>query len=342
MPDEREATPTQAMSGPSLRIWRTVGFFLVVVLVSLYLVSGLFIVHINEHAIVERFGRPLNPDQPLGPGLHYAWAWPVSKVRRVDTGRIHSVALGYQGEPPKEAILWTNIPYEDEMLLLTQQNTLVGLYLRVHYKVDETADGPARFLYHCADPNGLLRAIAAARLRDVVSESDFFSMMTDARHEFEAKLQQSVQARAAEFGIQVVAVTVRDMHPPTAMAAAFEDVFSAEEDQEAFRSEAWGYHNDAIPRAKGQQAMMGAEADSYKAEKVGRAEGRAKAFEMRWQAYRQAPEVTRTRLYFDHIGQAMRNVKKYLVPAGRGQQPFDLWLLQGDKSVPLSPDQGVE
>ena len=338
-----EATgPAEPVSSarPRFRIWRGAGIILGGFIVSLYLIAGFFTVKVNERAIVERFGRPIRPDQPLRPGLHYAWAWPVSKVRKVNTGRICSIELGYRGTPPKGIILWAHIPYEDEMLLLTRQNTFISLFLQVHYQVRAQGDGPSRFLYRCDSPEKLLEAVSAASLRELVSRSDFAAVMTTGRDEFEVELRNAIQGQVGEYGLELVDVTVRDVHPPAAVTSAFEDVFSAEEDQEAFVSEAQGYWNDTIPRAEGQMAMMTAEAYAYGAEKASRAEGRAESFTLRLNAYQSAPKVTRTRLYFDGLTESLSGARKYIVPAAfRTRLPLDVWMLQDGKMVSPAPEQ---
>lgn len=63
---------------------------------AIWLLSCLVIVYPGEHVIVERWGRQLNADQALGPGLHFKRPWPIDVGYRYDTGRLHELLIGFR------------------------------------------------------------------------------------------------------------------------------------------------------------------------------------------------------------------------------------------------------
>ena len=56
--------------------------------------------------------------------------------------------------------------------------------------------------------------------------------------------------------LPVVAAHLQEVTPPREVADAFRDVASAREDKSRTVNEAEGYHNDLIPKAKGEAAKM--------------------------------------------------------------------------------------
>lgn len=66
---------------------------LMVVLVVIFLGSGIFTVEPNEVAVVLRFGKPLGsgPDQVLQQGLHWSFPSPIDEIVTVPIGETRSV-----------------------------------------------------------------------------------------------------------------------------------------------------------------------------------------------------------------------------------------------------------
>lgn len=94
---------------------------------ALWLLTSIVIVQPFEHAIIERFGRQLNPGgaatdvsagtaAPLGPGIHLKWPWPIDVTRIYNTGQLHQISVGWErfdAQPSfdahsTEVLLWTD------------------------------------------------------------------------------------------------------------------------------------------------------------------------------------------------------------------------------------------
>ena len=68
---------------------------LMVVLLFIFLFSGIFTVNPNEVAIKLRFGKPvgIGSSQLLRPGLHWAFPYPIDEVVRIPVGQSHTPDL---------------------------------------------------------------------------------------------------------------------------------------------------------------------------------------------------------------------------------------------------------
>jgi len=53
--------------------------------------SGVKLIDLGQRGVYERFGAPVGV---LGPGLHLLMPWPIGRLRPVEYGEIHSVAIG--------------------------------------------------------------------------------------------------------------------------------------------------------------------------------------------------------------------------------------------------------
>ena len=73
------------------------------------------------------------------------------------------------------------------------------------------------------------------------------------------------------------------------------------------------YANDVIPKARGNASRLLEEAAGYKTRVVDEARGNASRFEQVLAEYKQAPEVTRRRLYIDAQENILSSVSKVIV-----------------------------
>ncbi len=291
-------------------------------IIVVYLLSGFYILNPSETAIVERFGRPLQRKELLTPGLHYYIPWPIDKLKRVDTKSIRSVTVGYELKKEEDVILWTNVHYTEELSFLTGENSFIDMHMKVHYEIDNLYD----YLYNTREPDKILTELTYSSVREIISISPFFPIITVERENFEEIIKKSVQKKANQqfLGIRVVSVAVRDMHPPTELAPSFQDVVSAEEDYETYINKAVGYKNEVIPISHGKSHKILNEAQAYSDEKTSSSEGDAERFTLRLQPYLEHPDITRTRLYLEAMEESLPPAKKFILHP-RGKEKPQIW-----------------
>ena len=61
---------------------------------AVWLLSSIVIVQPYERAIIERFGRQLHAETPLGPGLYFKWPAPIERARKYNTDQLHTIIVG--------------------------------------------------------------------------------------------------------------------------------------------------------------------------------------------------------------------------------------------------------
>lgn len=108
-------------------------------------------------------------------------------------------------------------------------------------------------------------------------------------------------------------VNLRAARPPAPVQSAFEDAIKAREDQVRLVNEAQAYANDRLPRARGAAARLVEEARGYSEQAVARSEGDASRFTALLTEYKQAPEVTKERLYLDVMSEVFGRTTKVII-----------------------------
>ncbi len=307
----------------------------------LYLRSGIYVVGVSEEAIIERFGKPLNIEEPLQPGIHYHLPWPIEQVRIEDTRQLRRMILGYRASsqsPDRQFLLWVNAHYAQEDHLLTGENSMIDVAANVHYRISDLFD----YLYSSQEPDGILESIGQRALRKVLGEEEFFWSMTSGRDTLERDILSMMQTAADKrrLGIEVVSVCFRDMHPPITVARAFEDVVSAQEDKETLIEEARGYREETLPQARGQAATQISLAKAKKMELILMSEGEAASFVAQQEVYDRYPSLTQQRLLLETFEGALPPIEKYVVPHKKhGRKPVFMFRLPGTNEIPPIPAQ---
>ena len=155
-------------------------------------------------------------------------------------------------------------------------------------------------------------------------------VLTTARVEVSNIARDEIQEAMEKYdtGIQVVTVELQDVVPPAAVQPAFNEVNEARQERERMINEATKQANQVIPRAKGEAARTIAEAEGYATERVNAALGESARFRSILAEYRQAPDVTRTRMFLEAIDQVLPKVGSVVVVKDGKSSPLPLLRLR--------------
>ena len=108
------------------------------------------------------------------------------------------------------------------------------------------------------------------------------------------------------------------------VAAAFRDVNSAGQDQESARNEANTYRNRVVNEAKGDAAKLVQSAEGYREQAVREATGDVARFNQIYNEYRQAPGVTKDRLYIETMERVLAKSNKVVIDGKGASAPIIL------------------
>ncbi len=336
-------------------------------LLALYFIHCLVIVHPEDQAVLERFGKPLE-NQILKPGLHFKWPWPVDKVYHYPTERIltlripeeheeegmhkkhtHSHSHGAHQEKEeenrKEVLLFTQEHgHEDEYFLVAHEtkehNTsesipvnLLAVDMVLHYRIQNILD----YSYRHAYPDHLLEGITQRELTCFLASTTMRDLLSTRRLEICKELQQKIQLKCNQhrLGIQVVALMICNVHPPVETAPEFEAVLGAMEQKETKILEADKYRNQILPLAQAEAEQMIIQAKTYLEEKEMQASAQAKAFENFSHAYSQGDTLYLLRKYLKILEQNLIGHRLYIVDINDAQKEVNILNLEEKLSSDL-------
>ena len=140
-----------------------------------------------------------------------------------------------------------------------------------------------------------------------------------------------------ETGISVQQLVLQDVNPPDAVKPSFNEVNEAIQEKERLTNEARAEYNQAIPRARGDAERLIQEAQGYAAERVNRARGEASRFESVYAEYRNAPRVTRSRMYLETISEIFPKLGQKVIVDESGTNILPLLNLDGIRRPPPNP-----
>ncbi len=271
--------------------------------------------------MVKRFGDVIDITDP---GLHFKLPFGIDDVQFVATERVLKQEFGFRTEGTRASgrTNYSSQQFEDESLMLTGDLNVIDVEWVVQYRIND----PIKFLYEMREPTETLRDIAESVMRRVVGNRLGSAVLTVGRVEIQAQAAEEIQQIMNQYdaGIDIITVELQDVVPPPAVQPAFNEVNEARQERERMINEAQKRVNQEIPRAEGEAIRAIAEAEGYATERVNRAMGETARFTAVLEQYRQAPEVTRSRLYLETLNQVLPTIGQVLVVQDGQASPLPL------------------
>ena len=275
-----------------------------------WLMSGVYFVNEGEQAVVTRFGRL---DRVSGPGAHWRLPPPFEAAQVHNVSTVRSDEIGCDRAN-------TNSPCADpaEGLMLTGDRNIVDIHLKVYYNISDVAD----FAFKVRDPidsgragehRGAVRQVVESAMREVVGRRQLEPIITTDRASVEQEVQQLAQEVLDSYqtGVRITQVQLLRTTVPPEVSAAFRDVISASQDAET-----------AVNNANRDSARIINEAEAYRGRVVRQATGEAEAFIAVHNEYRQAPQVTRDRIYTETMESVYQRGNLIILDQRGGAVPY--------------------
>lgn len=292
--------------------------------------TAVFTLGPSERGFVERFGRTMNPERPLGPGVHLKAPWPMDRVRKADAESIRRMNIGNTTEPTTFALLWTR-RHGSETPFLSGDNNYFYPYLIIHYKIANFYD----FAYRHTDSEQLMRELAHQLAGKLFATRSFYEIVLDYREQLVRDLTIGLQAELDEekAGVEIVGVAVKDVHPPIGIADSFENVIASYQEKARLINAALGYRNQKISEARGEAVRMRKEAEARAEETPIKAQGDADRFLSRIPPSEKVETITKRRLWLSSMREALEGRAKVVVDpdVGRPEVWFNTSGMFGDR-----------
>jgi modulator of FtsH protease HflK len=278
---------------------RLIGVAVVVATFLIVLWTSYYTVAAESEGVVLRFGKFL---KTVEPGLHFKLPLGIDEVSVLPTRRQLKLEFGFYTSGYTNVDQPSRNPVEEKSMVTGDLNAALVEWV-VQYRIDD----PKEYLFDVRNPGQTLRDLSEAAMREVIGDRTVDEVITIGRQDIEVAALTRMQelAKRYKLGVRVDQVQLKNVNPPAEVQASFNEVNKAQQDRENAINIANGNYNEAVPKAKGQadQTIRGAE--GYRFKRVNEAEGDVASFNAMLEQYIKAPEITRTRLYLETMGDVL-------------------------------------
>ena len=290
--------PSKFGGGKSLSI-------IFLILIALWLATGIYRVNPQEQGVVLRFGEFVRTTQP---GLHYHLPSPIEKVITPDVTRENKIEIGYRGFGGGTANR-RDVPDESKMITGDENN--IDIDFVVFWKISDAG----KYLFNLQDPPETVKVAAQSIMRDIIGQTKIQTALTGGRQNIQLTAKSLLQdlLNQYEAGVEIRDVQLLSVDPPQEVIDAFNDVQRARQDRDTLINEAEAIRNDIVPRARGEAAQMINQAQAYESQVVNRAKGDADRFISVYESYKINPDVTTSRIYLETMEKVLVNVNKIIM-----------------------------
>jgi membrane protease subunit HflK len=289
---------------------------ILVLIVAVWIGSGLYRVDQQERAVVLRFGKYL---QTSGPGYNWHLPWPIERKIIVNVSHQYSVV--------------------DDASMLTSDTNLVEVKSAVQYIQPDAL----KLLFKVRDVEDTLTQVSESAMREAVGQASLDKALAfDPSITDRAKFLLQRTLDNYDMGIRILGVKLTGVNVPDAVQDAQRDAIKASKDRQRIQQEAERYSNDVLPRARGAAAKNVLDAQAYRQQVLAVAQGDTARFDQVLAQYEHAPAVTRERMYLEAMENVYKNSRKVIVDTKTGNSmmylPLDKLIAPGPQSITLPND----
>ena len=307
--------------------------FAAVILVFIWMATGFYVVDEGEQALVIRFGKYV---RTATTGLNYHLPEPIETIviEKVETLRKEEIGFrsGNNGRDSNAIESAGNISSShnviQESLMLTGDENIIDINFIVQWKISNLKD----YVFNIYNPRETVRSVAESAMREVIGSTPIDKAITDGRSivEHEAKILLQKTLDSYNSGVEITALKLLRSDPPAEVIDAFRDVQTAKTDKEREINKAYAFENEILPRARGEGAKIQLESEAYKKEITERDIGEAGIFDLIYNQYKTAKDITKKRLYLESMETILQGMDKVIIDNKNAILPY-LPLNQLDK-----------
>lgn len=345
LPSGEEAS-TQALSDALQSSFVLVKIAMAGLLIA-FLCSGIFTVGSQERAMILRFGKPVGEGDAvvLGPGLHWAYPYPIDEVIKIPAAQIQSVvsSIGWYAMDPKLTAANAETPPNPSLnpvidgYTLTGDGNIIHVKATLRYRVTD----PVRYYFSFTNAAEMVTNALNNSLLYASAQFTVDNATRRNRAAFKEKILNRVNQLIAEqqLGISLEPSEI-DCIPPRQVKEAFDEVLAAENERSKTINDAQGYANEVLSKAKGEGQALINTGETDKARLVASVQAEALYFQELLPEYRKNPQLFTARLQAETLTRVMTNAQdKFFLSERADGKPRELRLqLSREPMKPKTPE----
>jgi membrane protease subunit HflK len=283
---------------------------ILVILAFMWIATGFYVVDEGEQALVVRFGKY---ERTASTGLNYHLPSPIEYIikEKVETLRKDEIGFRTLGSNGSNEGSGNTSNVSQESSMLTADENIVDINFIVQWKITNLKD----YVFNIYNTRETVKSVAESAMREVIGVTPIDKAITDGRSGVEQDAKALVQNILDSYksGVEITSLKLLRAEPPVEVIDAFRDVQTAKTDKEREINRAFAFHNEVIPRARGEGAKIALESEAYRTEVVERAKGEVGRFDLIYNQYKNAKEITRKRLYLESMETILQGMDKIII-----------------------------
>jgi len=267
----------------------------------------------------------------VNPGLGFKLPFGVDDLVEIPVQRQLKLEFGFNTQGSTNPAQGSRSP-DVEQNMVTGDLNMASVEWVVQYRIQD----PQHYLFAVRDPGQTLRDAGESVMREVVGDRTVDEVLTVGRQDIENEALLKLKALTERYrlGVMIMQVQLKNVNPPRAVQASFNEVNQAQQEKEQSINVANGEYNKAVPRARGQADQKLRAAEGYALQRVNQARGDAERFSALLAEYVKAPEVTRERLYLETMRAVLPQLERKVVVDERVQGPLQILNLESKGGRP--------
>ncbi|MCM8529736.1 MAG: SPFH domain-containing protein [Lentisphaeraceae bacterium] len=284
---------------------------------TLFALSSFTYIKPHENALKMSWGD--ERFELLSPGLHLTAPWPVSSVERFDVQRVKEINLTPSkkfADAEEESVIdsWDLKKY-DELLNMSSQvsdskkvtQNLAVLNVKLSYRISDVLKYRSAYI----DTEKALLMSGRKVLSQELLESDFDKILKGGLAEFTDRLKNKLSVLAdAEYGIEIIDVSIINFQPPADVAPIYQDVYAASQDKIRFLTEAKKYNSSLLNQAELEADKMLKSQQAQTILKKMLLEKELEAFKAQSSMFRKMPILFRAVAQMNALEEVLKDVRK--------------------------------
>ena len=320
-------TPKKTPPMPDFKKLKRIVTAAAVILAILMVVSTCwYTVDEKQQAVITTFGKVTGT---AGAGMHFKLPFGIQQVEKVNLNVYQKLEIGYRTDT-ENPTLSDVITKESKMI--TGDYNIVNVDFFVEYKISD----PVKYLYNSAQPELILKNLVQSQIRNVIGSSTVDAVLTTGKAEIQQQVKALITAELEEYDIGLVLtdIKIQDSEPPTlSVIEAFKNVETAKQAAETLINQAKAYQNSELPKAEAEADQLIQNAEYLKQNRINEATQQVAMFEAMYSQYAKNPDITRVRMYYEALTQALPGVKLYINTASDGSTdmllPLESFVTEG-------------
>ena len=263
--------------------WVYIGLAALILVITLF--SCFFTTNEQQVAFTMTFGKVSIVE---GAGIHFRIPY-VTRVYKFDS-TAKGMAIGYNSE--------NNESITEESLMITSDFNFVNTDFYIEYRISD----PIKYKFGSNNPEGILRNIAQASIRNTVGLYGVDAVITTGKAEIQAIVRDQIieKLQTHNTGLSIVNVLIQDVEPPTEeVSSAFKAVETAKQNAETAVNDAKKAEKEKIPNAEAEKDKILKAAEASKTERINQATQEVAEFSALYAEYLRNPETVKMQLYYD-------------------------------------------